>query len=356
MENFFNNILETGSIIASPSKDPDYNFHWVRDSAIVMKSVITLFEKERKNQKYMKIIENYIKTECEHINFHPAEPKFLLDKTPYLGDWGRPQNDGPALRGIVCLKLLKVYGRKQKDLLKIIFNDLSYTIEQLEEPCFDLWEEEYGYHLYTRMVQYKFLCECLYSDKVQYEDLNERIVNRSRELLGHHFSGDNIYSSYDIHGQILRECDSSVLLGLSHVDYKLDEFDCFSDNIKNYAYKMISVFTDIYPINKKLNIPFLGRYFNDKYFDGNPWIISTIALYQYSFVCPNFYYNKNEFKNFLKFLYDDKKLLLSEQIHRETGEDVSVEKLTWNYSELITLFKFIKNFQIDNLIDLFVTE
>jgi GH15 family glucan-1,4-alpha-glucosidase len=119
---------------------------------------------------------------------------------------------------------------------------------------------------------------------------------------------------------------------------------------------MISVFTDIYPINKKLNIPFLGRYFNDKYFDGNPWIISTIALYQYSFVCPNFYYNKNEFKNFLKFLYDDKKLLLSEQIHRETGEDVSVEKLTWNYSELITLFKFIKNFQIDNLIDLFVTE
>ena len=42
MEYFFNNILEHGSIMASPCEEPNYRFHWVRDAAIVIKSVITL--------------------------------------------------------------------------------------------------------------------------------------------------------------------------------------------------------------------------------------------------------------------------------------------------------------------------
>ena len=38
MDILLKNILDNGSIIASPSKEPDYNFHWTRDSAIVIKS------------------------------------------------------------------------------------------------------------------------------------------------------------------------------------------------------------------------------------------------------------------------------------------------------------------------------
>ena len=35
-----------------------------------------------------------------------GEPKINLDITPYNEPWGRPQNDGPALRGIVLFQII----------------------------------------------------------------------------------------------------------------------------------------------------------------------------------------------------------------------------------------------------------
>uniref|UniRef100_A0A6C0IYC0 GH15-like domain-containing protein n=1 Tax=viral metagenome TaxID=1070528 RepID=A0A6C0IYC0_9ZZZZ len=35
-----------GMIIASPSLEPDYNFHWTRDSALVMRVFIDLYQKK----------------------------------------------------------------------------------------------------------------------------------------------------------------------------------------------------------------------------------------------------------------------------------------------------------------------
>ena len=96
---------------------------------------------------------------------------------------------------------------------------------------------------------------------------------------------------------------------------------------------MVIYFNDFYPINKKTNIPFLGRYFNDVYFNGNPWIISTIALFNYYNNINMLYKHEKEFNNFINFL-KQKDLKLSEQIDKNNGKNISVEKLTWNYAEL----------------------
>ena len=335
MNYFFDNILKNGSIMASPSFEPDYRFHWVRDAAIIMKSIITLYQ-ESPLPFYIEVMEKYIQTEKEHIKHHPAEPKFNLDKTPYTGDWGRPQNDGPAMRGIVCLKLMKTMSSKyHPSLLKIILSDLSYTIDEIEQPCFDLWEEEFGYHLYTRMLQTKFLYEAFKNGRVKRSEprLTAEILAKAKHYLSHHFTKDGINSSYDTQGRILRKYDASFLLGLSHVDYDLPLIDLKDEHIKNYVNEMIEQFNEIYPINKKLNIPFMGRYKDDKYFNGNPWLITTIALYQYWNI-------KNEklegFENFIKFLRE-RNMDLPEQLERTSGESRSVERLSWNYAELITL-------------------
>lgn len=348
MDYFFNNILENGCIRASPSTDPDYNFHWVRDSAIVMKAIASLYEANKENEKYRNIIYKYIETELEHIKYHPAEPKFLLDKTPYTGDWGRPQNDGPALRGLVCLKLLKLVPKKTSMILKIIKNDLMYTIDEIDQPCFDLWEEQFGYHLYTRIVQTKFLHEANNCNKLHLESLNESVINKANELLSHHFSENKIYSSYSLNGSILREYDSSVLLGLCHIDYDLPGYSIFDNRIVNYCYNMKNSFTEIYPLNKKINIPFLGRYFEDKYFGGNPWIISTISLFHYLLKTDKLKYHKEEYYNFIKFLLE-KKMDLPEQVQRENGTNISVDRLTWNYSEIIMFCNSLKNSDIVSL-------
>lgn len=335
MNYFFDNILETGSIMASPSYDPDYRFHWVRDAAIVIKSIITLHAKNP-NEKYLDIMSNYIMTEKEHIKHHPAEPKFNLDKSPYTGDWGRPQNDGPAMRGIICLKLLKLMPAKYTPpLIKIILSDLSYTIDEIDQPCFDLWEEQFGYHLYTRMLQTKFINEAFKNTRVKKHEarLTPEFLDKTIGYLSHHFTCDGINSSYDTQGRILRKYDASFLLGLSHVDYDLPLIDMNDSNIHNYINDMIHQFNSIYPINTSLKIPFLGRYKDDKYFDGNPWIITTVALYQY------WNYQNIPLEGFIEFIQflRNKKMDLPEQIDRATCENRSVERLTWNYAELITL-------------------
>ena len=90
-----------------------------------------------------------------------------------------------------------------------------------------------------------------------------------------------------------------------------------------------------------------------KYFDGNPWIISTIAYFHYQFQINNLSNISNEFKTFFHFLKDIKKMDLPEQIDKYNANNISVEKLTWNYSELILLFKDLKKMDITDMISFF---
>ena len=74
---------------------------------------------------------------------------------------GRPQNDGPALRGIMLYKIIELFQYKYDVIIKnmitpILIKDLKYIIENYKEVSFDLWEENKGWHFYTRMVQLKF--------------------------------------------------------------------------------------------------------------------------------------------------------------------------------------------------------
>ena len=51
-----------GMIIASPSNDPPYKYHWIRDSALVMRVVLDKYKKTNEN-KYLILIINYIESE-----------------------------------------------------------------------------------------------------------------------------------------------------------------------------------------------------------------------------------------------------------------------------------------------------
>ena len=361
MNNLFNNILSNGSIIASPSKEPDYNFHWVRDSAIIIKSLIDCYNINKMNSwhgnsiKYKTIFNKYIDIELKHINYHPAEPKFHIDGTPYEGDWGRPQNDGPALRGIVCLKLIRILPNRLTSLIKIINTDINYTIAEIDEPSFDLWEEQYGYHLYTRIIQYKFLHTVKHiSNKFRMIEISAESLQKSKVHFYEHFSHDNkIYSSYSVNGQVLREYDSSILLAFSFVDYSIPSLSVDDYRIRAYVNSLVNHYNKVYPINNKTNIPFLGRYYNDVYFNGNPWLITTIALFNYYCTINEILNYKTPFINLIAFI-KQKNMLLSEQIDKNTGENISVDKLTWNYAELILLNVNIKKLKIEDTINLFI--
>ena len=169
-----NTTTNLGIIIASPSDDPPYKYHWIRDSALVMRTIVDMYD-VTKDPIYFQSIINYIENESKIQQLETktglGEPKYNINCTPYNGPWGRPQNDGPALRGIILFQLIDMIYYKYETLihqliLPIIIKDLDYIINNYRKVCYDIWEENKGWHFYTRMVQAKFM-----KDAIRYKKL-----------------------------------------------------------------------------------------------------------------------------------------------------------------------------------------
>lgn len=351
--NIKKNDIAAGCIIASISKsDPNYYYHWIRDAAIVMRSIIRYYRKSSNLSCFKQCID-YLNIEYQ-FQLLPTlsglgEPKFNVDKTTFDDSWGRPQNDGPALRGLVMLELLVVfedYPLLLESIRKILYKDINYILQNIHEPCFDIWEEVYGYHLYTRGVQYKFLKE-LYIKNI-FPDLQDSIIKGKGELfelLQHH---QITMTSFNLEGHKCREYDTSLLLLASHVDYDREIVDITNNKFKDYIKKMLRYYRQEYPINNVFQgkIILLGRYQNDKYYNGNPWIICSLAYYQ---LLVKYQELKIDFMdydihNFTQYLESFANLNIPEQINRFDGRHISAHNLTWNYAEMLTLYHLVDDY------------
>lgn len=350
---------QEGMIIASPSYDPPYVFHWIRDSSLVMKAIIDIYLKN-KFGKYFKLIINYLENEYNIQKLETisglGEPKFNINCSPYNDPWGRPQNDGPALRGLNMIKIYyhfeSHYNNINLNLVKpILINDLNYLIENYNKVCFDLWEEIQGWHFYTRLVQFKFFKEFLVLNK-KYKIVDEikenkinKIINDIKSGLMHHKSNNLIISSFDSKGNIIRWEDASIILGLCHIDYDIEILEIFKvDSFINVCKNLINVFKEKYKDSKNL----IGRYKNDKYYDGQTWFICSLAICQFYYYlfnidCKKYFSNfilAKQVTNFITSLDDN--LDLDEQYNPDTNQQISAKKLTWNYTELYFTFKILK--------------
>ena len=357
LEKIFENInltTKTGIIVASPSDEPDYKYHWIRDSALVMRPIIHQY-KLTNDAKYFQTILNYLEVET-NIQKLPGisglgEPKINTDGTSFTGDWGRPQNDGPALRGIMLLKIINIFEDKYLNIINnviipVLKKDIKYIIENYKKPSFDLWEENYGWHWYTRMVQCKFLKECIehytyLSDSFDKKQLS-KIYHILLDNLVDHINGGSIISSFDVNGEIVRYEDAANILAYCHIDYDPDIMRQFPIKLlKHTSTNLVEYFRKKYN-NPTINL--IGRYKDDKYYNGQIWVICSLALAQYYM----FLFNTNKKEECYytiantimeKIISLDPNLILPEQFDPNTNEYFSAKKLTWNYSELYQLKK-----------------
>jgi glucoamylase len=336
IDKILDNINKTnnGLIIASPStQNPDYYYHWIRDSSITMKVIVNEYIKT-KNSKYLEIILKYVNAEYELSKLYPlgglGEPKFNVNKTCFNNNWERPSYCGPALRGIVMIQIAKLLGTKYDNInnlvTSIIEDDYHYLLSNLETPCFDLWEGIYGYHFYTRLTIAKFLKEYNY---YKYNKLEDIYYFRILELIKYHISDKKIISSFDNYGNIKRYSDSSIFIGLNHIDYDSDIFEHkYYDNVITNIEELISYFNNKYKMRQDM----IGRYIDDDYYGGNIWIICTISMIHfYKFI------NKLSLK--MEIIIDeilrlDDNFDLDEQYNPQTKKFLSAKNLTWNYCEI----------------------
>lgn len=380
-QNFIANITDTGAIVASPSRyNPDYYYDWVRDAAITMDLIETWYEKGKKPEDKARLF-NYVHwVEKAQQQTDPlpgqdilGEPKFYLDGRAYDGPWGRPQSDGPALRALTLMRLAYTLikdneikyvrthlygGGLEPQSMGAIKMDLEYIAHHWQEKNYDLWEEVYGDHFFTVMVQRKALIEgaklARELNEAPTAAFYEKQARLIEERLNQHIDKDKaiIQASLAPHPgpQKTKELDSAVMLAVL-LGYT-DDNPFLPDNsyVKNTAAALKEQFKMLYPINDKHTGALLfGRYPGDTYDGyrndgfGNPWFILTATMAEYYYklaaMLPTDKKHQTLIKTYVKQGDSYLKLIkhyapnlnMSEQINLNTGIQQGAISLTWSY-------------------------
>ncbi|KAI9217349.1 Six-hairpin glycosidase-like protein [Blastocladiella britannica] len=309
----------SGCVIASPSKsNPNYFYSWVRDSALTMDALLQVYESTSDSAK-AKQIEDIM---WAYVSFTQkqqgstsnrsssandptglGEPKYEVDGSPFIGDWGRPQNDGPALRSSSLMRFAQAYVNKGGSIAKInqifyqpampantvVKKDLEVVSHVTGDGSFDLWEEVKGKHLYTLLVQRRSLVTGA-KFAAQFSDPGAAgwYAKQAAALeprLQSFWNGNYLTTTQDrVEGLDYKSSNLDVAQILAVLHAHGDATDGFfaSDNDQVLATLLAlkRSHRDAFPINKSYRgdlPPALGRYSEDKYYSGNPWFLATLA-------------------------------------------------------------------------------
>lgn len=317
-----------GSVLASPEiaawdPNPDYFFHWIRDSAIVMKAVLVLAESASAcwyrhlddfvafSSKLRKVDgAGYVHKDCapdcaqflrpiaeiRSLNKDSllGEPRFNPDGTIDIFRWSRPQNDGPALRALTCMAYRKVANQSRWPAIdRLVRTDLDFTAAHSGQPCIGLWEEEHemGHHYHTAVVQLGALHHgqqwAGVHDDSRRSTIYRQAAQRLRVGLGSHWSAHNrCYQAMPKQHAAGAEVglDASAILAVLDAELPSGEHSVLDDKAHSTVVQIEDLFESRFEINH--NRPFghgpaLGRSGDDRYFGGGAWYPTTLALAEF---------------------------------------------------------------------------
>jgi glucoamylase len=331
-------IPRSGSVVASLvlatyDPDPDYFFHWFRDSAIVIDALrvaqVEGLEKRIAVDRLGEFVEfsrSLWKLDgrefLRHGRFRARiEPSFLQYVRPdaeiaaVFGDaaqaearvnpngtldftrWARPQNDGPALRALALMRWrdaqLDLDGTLQAAMLELVVGDLDFVRSRAHERSFDIWEEESGYHYYTQLVQAQALARGAEWLQASGDAARARACRTIADELA-----PNLDASWSAAGGYYRSrasvaggaagksLDIAVILGVLHGGRAKGAHSVLDPRAQATLTALEDLFEVEYAINSQRppgRGPAMGRYANDAYYGGNPWYLATLAAAEFYF-------------------------------------------------------------------------
>jgi glucoamylase len=335
-----------GSIVASPvlaawDPDPDYFFHWFRDSAIVIDAVRMLYEAGHLGaealthfadfvrfslslraldgralvalphwrQKVAPDFEQYLRGDdlmTVSGNAVYADTRVNPDGTLDISRWARPQHDGPPLRAVAVLRWLRRLRAEQgranetvsagmladaEGLLRI---DLAFTATHWREPSFDIWEEELGDHYFTLRV-------CAAALNIGAEWL--RAAGETTEATELLTEAQAISAALDrfwledagyYRSRIMppgaassKMLDVAVILSAVRSGDGDDVHSVHDARMHATLDKLERLFDRLYPINRERpreRAPAMGRYEGDVYHSGGAWYLATLGASEFCFL------------------------------------------------------------------------
>jgi glucoamylase len=385
-----------GSIIASPvlgdwKPDPDYFFHWFRDSAVVMDALRLLFEAGELGTQALthfgdfvrfsldlqaldgrKIIETtawraqvtadfvqYLRKDTELGDVRGdsvvAETRVNPDGTLDISSWTRPQHDGAPLRALSVLRWARAHSfdaELRALVSKLVRSDLAFTFAHWREPSFDIWEEESGRHYYTLCVSAAALRE----GAEWLDDAGEPALARTyraeaevilRVLDGYWLPEAGYYRSRVLASgkQSTKELDIAVILAAIHALGDGLTHTVRDSHMHATLQRLEDLFDSAYPINHNRaagRAPAMGRYPGDAYFSGGAYYFSTLAAAQFCYLAAvhspraSAWVRKGDLFLATVRQYTPENGELSEQFDQRTGAQTSARHLAWSYAAFIS--------------------
>ncbi|MCW2275668.1 glucoamylase [Rhodoblastus acidophilus] len=320
-----------GAVLAStdPAENPDYFFHWLRDSAIVIDGLRILIEDGRDD--LLKLFGEFVDfslglTRLDgRANPHDAEeragvlPDFVqYVRTPeemafvrgeaVLGEarlsadgrldilqWSRPQNDGPALRALALMRYWRnenLHDRLPLAAMRLLIEgDLDYTLKHWREPCYDIWEEHFRRHYHTQVAQYAALSDGAdwaraLGDEKRAEDYARAAAEAAKTLDGYFYDGAYRTPLPDpaLKPTPTLRLDFAVILGVVQAARRNGPHSPADPRAFATLAKLEDLFDRAYLINR--NRPAdcgtaHGRYDGDVYFTGGAFYFSTLGAAEF---------------------------------------------------------------------------
>jgi len=391
-----------GAIVASPvlgsyDPDPDYFFHWYRDSAVVLDALRLLAADgsigEEAQTHFADFLHfnhalqaldgralisepawrarvapdflRFLRDDAELAEVRGeavgAETRVNADGTLDISKWARPQHDGPPLRALALLRWLRsqpVAEEQHQMASALIRADLAFARRRWRQLSFDIWEEESGLHYYTLRVSAAALgegAEWLDSCGAGSEAQGCRAERDAilAALDGYWLPAEGYYRSRVLAGgaRSAKELDIAVILAAIH-SYRDDRpaqepalHGVDDSRMQATLAHLEALFDAAYPINRDRvpgNRPAMGRYAGDVYFSGGAYYFSTLGAAEFCFRAARGAADSQAWiergDGFLATVrsFTPPGGELSEQFDQRSGAQTSARHLAWSYAALIS--------------------
>lgn len=389
-------VPKQGAIVASPvlasyDPDPDYFFHWYRDSALVVDALRLLFEDasapgqalagfadfvhfSRSLQgldgrslvaapawrtRVAADFERFLRSDAELAAVHGemvgAETRVNPDGTLDISRWGRPQHDGPALRALAVLRWTRSAALEPPlaaAAATLLRADLAYARRRWREPCFDIWEEERGLHFYTLRVTAAALEGGERWLRAQGDAAEAHACGREaagiRRLLDDYWLADEGHYRSRVLASAQRsakELDIAVILAAIHAADGPASHGVHDPRMHATLARLEALFDGLYPINRDRpagRAPAMGRYAGDAYYSGGAYYFSTLAAAEFCYRAaagatdaPALIRRGDAFLETVR-AFTPPDGGLSEQFDQRTGVQTSAKELAWSYAAFIS--------------------
>jgi glucoamylase len=393
-------IARRGSIVASPvpaayDPDPDYFFHWFRDSAVVIDALRLLYQdgsgapdalaqfsdfvhfslalqqldgralvaspdwRGRVTPDFRKFLRTDADLGCVHGESVAAETRVNPDGTLDISSWPRPQNDGPAMRALTLMRWSQGV-RFDADLhaavAALLRADLAYVLKHWSEQCFDIWEEEKGLHFYTLSVCAAALQGGAHWFRRQGSDALAQAAAAQAEAIhrlldGYWLEDQGYYRSRVLESgqRSTKELDIAVILAALHGGSDGGAYSVDDARMHATLARLEALFDAAYPINRHRppsHAPAMGRYAGDVYYSGGAYYFSTLGAAEFCFraaarpgadaaATSELLARGDAFlQTVRRFTPPDGDL--SEQFDQHTGIQTSARHLAWSYAAFIS--------------------